>query len=245
MPRILLIDERSVYRTGLRCLIERNIQHAEIFEASNLPNALSQIRTEGFIELVLVDMDLSRFRSIESLQRACEASPTTRWAIMSSSETRTDILTSLAAGFYGFITKDQSDSEILSAIRDILSGRIYVPFSLAMPRNVSAGGDALRTLPGDANILKLTARQREVLSLIVHGLSNKEIGRALHITEATTKIHAATLLRVLGVRNRTEAAFKAATLIDLINKLELRLDLDPVDTEDDTRVGKIRLTNGT
>ena len=65
-----------------------------------------------------------------------------------------------------------------------------------------------------ADVLKLTKRQREVLSLLAQGLSNKEIARALVIAEATTKIHMAALLRGLGVRNRTEAAFKAANLVN-------------------------------
>jgi DNA-binding NarL/FixJ family response regulator len=64
----------------------------------------------------------------------------------------------------------------------------------------------------DAHILKLTKRQREVLSFLARGLSNKEIARALGIAEATTKIHLAALLRALGVRNRTEAAHKAGNL---------------------------------
>ena len=68
-------------------------------------------------------------------------------------------------------------------------------------------------LSTEADVLKLTKRQREVLTLLARGLSNKEIARALAIAEATTKIHMAALLRGLGVRNRTEAAFKAANLV--------------------------------
>jgi DNA-binding NarL/FixJ family response regulator len=71
----------------------------------------------------------------------------------------------------------------------------------------------LPALSTQADILKLTKRQREVLTLLARGLSNKEIARALAIAEATTKIHMAGLLRGLGVRNRTEAAFKAANLV--------------------------------
>ena len=67
----------------------------------------------------------------------------------------------------------------------------------------------------DTDGFKLTARQREVLSLLTCGKSNKEIARALGIAEATTKIHLAALLRALGVRNRTEAAFKAGTLVNV------------------------------
>jgi DNA-binding NarL/FixJ family response regulator len=71
----------------------------------------------------------------------------------------------------------------------------------------------LPALSTEVDVLKLTKRQREVLTLLAGGLSNKEIARALHIAEATTKIHMAALLRGLGARNRTEAAFKAANLV--------------------------------
>ncbi|MFZ1883804.1 MAG: response regulator transcription factor [Rhodoplanes sp.] len=243
MARILIVDERSVYRTGLRILIETNIPHAKVLEATSPLNASAQIRTEEFIDLILIDMDESRFQSIEPLRQAYDASVATRWVIISAQETRTNILASLAAGFYGFISKHQPDNEILGAIRDVLSGRIYVPMSLADTRDLYPGNDAQAMVPVDEKIFKLTARQREVLSLIAHGLSNKEIGRALHITEATTKIHAAALMRILGVRNRTAAAFKAATLIEIVNKLELRANLYPMGAQFDASQ-KLRLTNG-
>ena len=71
-------------------------------------------------------------------------------------------------------------------------------------------------------LLKLTPRQREVLSHLALGMSNKEIARILHIAEATTKIHAAALLRTLGARNRTEAAFKVGRFVKLSEKEAIR-----------------------
>jgi DNA-binding NarL/FixJ family response regulator len=214
MPRILVLDEPAVYRTGLRTLICAKVPCAEVIEANSLVQGLSQLRNSIF-DLVLVG--LSSFGPLNPLKAACEASPATRFAIISSSDTRTDILASLAAGFHGFISKHQSDTDILAAITDILSGRIYVPSSLASSLAEVGNGARRATLPTlstGADALKLTKRQREVLSLLARGRSNKEIARALEIAEATTKIHMAALLRALGVRNRTEAAFKAGNLIN-------------------------------
>ncbi|HEX5865735.1 MAG TPA: response regulator transcription factor [Casimicrobiaceae bacterium] len=208
MPRIVVLDEHTVYRTGLRSLICAKVPCAEVIEASSLVQALSQLRNSIF-DLVLVGVGLS---SLGPLKAAGEASSATRFAIISSSDTRTDILASLAAGFHGFISKHQSDTDILAAITDILSGRIYIPSSLA-----EVGNGARRatppTLSAEADALKLTRRQREVLVFLARGRSNKEIARALNIAEATTKIHRAALLRTLGVRNRTEAAYKAAIAV--------------------------------
>ena len=217
MPRFLVCDGQSVYRIGLRSLISAEIPRAEVIEASNLPQALDHIRNST-IDLVLVGTGRSSLAALDSLKAARETSPPTRFAVVSTSDTRADILATLAAGFHGFISKHQSDTEILAAVTDILAGRIYVPASFAKIGGGNAlssqfDGEALPALSTEADVLKLTKRQREVLTLLARGLSNKEIARVLDIAEATTKIHMAALLRGLGVRNRTEAAFKAANLV--------------------------------
>jgi DNA-binding NarL/FixJ family response regulator len=222
MPRILVCDGQSVYRTGLRDLIRAKVACAEVIDASNLNDALSQIRHSVF-DLVLVGTDRSGLKQLDSLKAAREVSPATRFAIVSASDTRADILATLAAGFHGYISKHQPDTEILAAVTSILAGRIYVPASFAKIGGGDAlssqfDGEALPALSTEADVLKLTKRQREVLTLLARGLSNKEIARILAIAEATTKIHMAALLRALGARNRTEAAFKAA---DLVSSTEL------------------------
>jgi DNA-binding NarL/FixJ family response regulator len=213
MARLLVFDGQGVYRTGLRIVISANIPCAKIIEASSLIEALREIR-KGVFDLVLVGIDRFNSESLDCLKSARQAAPTTRFALMSASDTRNDILASLSAGFHGFISKQQSDSEILAAINDILSGRIYVPTSLAEEADAGApnrrfGGEVLPEALIEGDVLKLTKRQREILSLITRGRSNKEIARVLGIAEATTKIHMAALLRALGARNRTEAAIKA------------------------------------
>jgi DNA-binding NarL/FixJ family response regulator len=218
MARILVVDDQAVYRTGLRGLICTQMLGAEVLEASSLPQALPEIQNGAF-DLVLIGLDLSDAKTVDALKSAArEASPATRIAIISASDTRADILASLAAGLHGFISKHQSDAAILDAIARLLSGRIYVPRSLAEAddgeASASRGDNVGDSLPTEADLLKLTKRQREVLGLLALGMSNKEIARALEIAEATTKIHMAALLRALGVRNRTEAAYKAGQLLN-------------------------------
>ncbi len=217
MPRILILDEHFISRTGLRILISAKVPHAEVIEASSLIQALSQIQEA--LDLVLLGLELSSFGQLNTLKAAREASPATRFAIISAADTRAAILASLAAGFHGFISKYQSDADILAAITDILSGRIYVPLSLTEAEDRDAldgrlGAEEVPMLTTEVDLPKLTKRQREVLSLLAGGKSNKEIARVLDIAEATTKIHTAALLRALGVRNRTEAAFKAGKLVN-------------------------------
>jgi DNA-binding NarL/FixJ family response regulator len=217
MPRFLVCDGQSVYRTGLRSLISAEIPRAEVIEASNLPQALDHIRNST-IDLVLIGTGCSSLAAFDFLKVGREASPATRFAVVSASDTRADILANLAAGVHGFISKRQTDAEIIAAVTSILAGTIYVPASFAKIDGGNTLGSqsdrgASPALSSEADVRKLTKRQREVLMLLARGLSNKEIARALEIAEATTKIHMAALLRALGARNRTEAAYKAANLV--------------------------------
>jgi len=127
-PRILLFDEQGVYRTGLHSLISSNMPRAEVVEAKSLNEALSQIRNDPF-NLVILGVNLPSLL-LGFLKAAREASPSTQFAIISALDTRAAILATLAAGLHGFISKHQSDADILDAITYLLSGRTYVPRSL-------------------------------------------------------------------------------------------------------------------
>ena len=209
MSVILVIDEHSVYRSGIRGLIEARIQHARVVEASEFES----FAANQYFDLILIDSGSLSYRLLDLLKEVHELSPMTRFAVMSTSNTRADVLSCLSAGFHGFVNKLQSDEDMLTAINDLLSGRIYVP------RWLADGDDDRPELPPSVNtqveILRLTRRQNEILPMIAQGMSNKEIASHLNIAEGTTKIHTAALLRALGARNRTEAAFKAAKLIGL------------------------------
>jgi DNA-binding NarL/FixJ family response regulator len=220
MSRIVLVDNHLLYRKALRGALKTLIAKTEIFEADNLEAARKWFDPDGNLDLVLVDLTPPSVASLEILRSVHECYPKTRFAAMAALVTRTDIVRGLEAGLYGFLSKSQSDNEILNAIKDILSGRIYVPLSLTHvnARSVRAStSEGTETAPLqvsiEARIAKLTRRQREVLPLLARGMSNKEIARALKISEGTTKIHASSVLRVLGVRNRTEAAAVARSFL--------------------------------
>ena len=219
MARVLVLDKHAVYRTGLRVLISTQMPSAEVLEADNPVQALAQIQ-ECVFDLVLLGLDLSDSVTVDTLKAMHEASPATRFAIISASDRRADILAALARGVHGFISKKQSDADILDAINRLLSGQIYVPRSLTEAGDGEAsvnpkGKEGVPFLSTEADLSKLTKRQSEVLLLLAKGMSNKEIARSLEIAEATTKIHMAALLRALGVRNRTEAAYKVGKIVNL------------------------------
>lgn len=224
MKRVLIVDSHGVYRRGLRTALESVLPDTRVLEAGTLEIALKELDPDGSLDLVLVDVDAPG-RVLESLHRLRRAYPKTRIVAVSATFNRKSILQSLDSGLYGFIAKSQPDDEIFSAIKDVLSGRIYVPLMLsqvdapALCAGTMFNHDTAGASPAPGTFLngeqetpkrqRLTPRQREILPLLAKGMSNKEIARVLKITEGTTKIHTSGLLRVLGVRNRTEAAAAA------------------------------------
>jgi DNA-binding NarL/FixJ family response regulator len=149
-------------------------------------------------------------------------------AVVSASKRRNDILLALEAGAHGYIPKGLGPVELASAIRAVRSGSIYVPASIADLQEEESKPQDLRLRPAgpqpaaddkpqrlplrsssvepDTDETHLTRRQRDVLELIVQGMSNKEIARALKLGEGTVKVHVAALFRVLGVTSRSAAA---------------------------------------
>lgn len=204
MPLILVIDGHSVYRQGLRLVIEARVDQSRVVEATILEHAA----TKGRFDLMLIDAASLSHSSPDVLRKVRALNPDTRFAVMSNSQTRADVFGCLSAGFHGFVCKLQSEAELLIAISDLLSGRIYVPRWL-VDEAPCPGVEVSQ----DSDVAKLTQRQREVLPLLAAGMSTKEIARHLRIAPGTAKIHTAALLRALHARNRTEAAFIAAKLM--------------------------------
>jgi DNA-binding NarL/FixJ family response regulator len=200
---ILVIDEHKVHRGAIRELIEAKLHDARVVELSK----------NQYFDLVLVDSGSLSSGLLTLLKQAHELSPTTRFAVMSTSETWADALNCLSAGFHGFVNKSQSRMRSNS-------GRLGICFldESTVPRWIADGDDHSLEIPPSINTRvktpKLTRRQNEILPLIAQGMSNKEIAKLLNIAEGTTKIHTAALLHALGARNRTEAASIAAKLVE-------------------------------
>lgn len=207
MSGILVIDDQGVYRAGLREVIQARFPSSQVVEAPKF----SCVGSNRCFDLILIDSGSLSYETLDLLAKCYEVRPATIVAVMLVSKNRTEVLRYLSAGFHGVMHKYQPDEELLAAVGDLLSGRIYVPGWVADTCDEDPG----RPSPSDIQqeTLKLTPRQKEVLHFLARGMSNKEVARELNIAEGTTKIHTAALLTALGARNRTEAAFMAAKLI--------------------------------
>ena len=146
------------------------------------------------------------------LAHVCNTYPNLPVTILSGSTDPAQMRKALDVGASGFITKSASAEVMLSALRLIMAGGIYVPPEMVRPNSATAEtiNDPDRRPPlgtdKDARSDALTTRQHEVLERLEEGKSNKQIARELELSEHTVKIHVTRILRALGVSNRTQAA---------------------------------------
>lgn len=215
MSRIIVADDHNLYRRGLRTVLESAIKDLEVVEVETVDALLGAL--EDPVVVALIDVDMAGIGEVNVLRDLRRSFALTRFVILSASDSLSIVLDGLAAGLHGFISKTQKDDEIVGAVLDVLSGRVYVPPSIVRPPSDGPGSmpaPLAGRVPRRLDTLRLTTRQLEVLTLVAEGLSNKEIARRLEIAEPTTKIHVAALMRALDVRNRTEAAVLAKTWLD-------------------------------
>ncbi|RWL48460.1 MAG: response regulator transcription factor [Mesorhizobium sp.] len=218
MYKIVIADDHGLYRRGLRSALTAGIEDVEIFEAACFDAVVGLLAEHEGVSLAMLDLNMPGLFTQEVLGDVLTAYPDTRFAIISGNDSRSEILTALNVGLHGYIVKSQSDDEVVLAVKEILAGRIYVPALLS--RNLGAHDQVLEIRHGSGAgagaLERLTSRQKDVLRLMAEGYSNKEIARDLDIAEATTKIHAAAIMRELGVRNRTEAAVLIKTWLGTV-----------------------------
>jgi len=197
--KILIVDDHALFREGL-CYVLKSLEaQVSILEASNYDSALQCVSENPDIDLILLDLHLPGKNGFAILSALIQQYPALPVVIISASNQHSDIQRTIDAGAMGYIPKDTTSAVMLNALRLILSGGIYVPQSLPHQNSQTS----------DNNASNLTPRQLQVLALLTQGDSNKEIAFKIDIAEATVKMHITSILKTLGVSNRTQAALAA------------------------------------
>ena len=212
--KILLVDDHALIRDALRGVLRELDGTAEVLEAASDRQAMEIIRQHDDLALVLLDVQLPDRDGFEMLVELRERHPAMSIVMLSALTGRDNVTRALDAGALGFIPKTASREVLLSALRLILAGGIYIPPDIlaAQPPAAAAPGRpaaAARVTPTE---LGLTERQVDVLALMMQGKSNKLICRALDLAEPTVKNHVSAILKALQVSNRTEAVLAVAAL---------------------------------
>ena len=203
MIRVLIADDHAVVRQGLRTFLELQDGIEVVAEAGDGEEALAAgERTAP--DVALVDLVMPRLDGIETIRRLRERSPATRVIVLTSFLDDDKIFPALRAGAAGYLLKDAQPQELVSAIRTVHQGQAPLHPAVAARVLDELAGDS-RDRPPDL----LTGREREVLALIAQGRANKAIARDLGVSEKTVKTHVTSILRKLGLADRTQAALYA------------------------------------
>jgi DNA-binding NarL/FixJ family response regulator len=212
MKKFLLVDDHVLIREALRGVVRELDAGAAVLEASRWGDAARLLKEHADVTLVLLDPGLPDREGLAALAEVRMRHPKTPVVILSAQSDSEDVEKALGLGAVGFIPKSGERDVMLSALRLVLSGGVYIPPEILARSEAPAPTlrrDAAPTLPAD---LGLTARQVDVLSLMRHGMTNKAICRELKLAEATVKNHVTAILKALNVTNRTAAVVRVGEL---------------------------------
>jgi DNA-binding NarL/FixJ family response regulator len=199
--RILLSDDHPVVRAGIRAMLESEPDLEVAGEATTAEDAV-RLAAASDVDLVLMDLQYPGvMQGAEATRRIRSQPGSPRVLVLTNYDTDADILGAIEAGASGYLLKDAPPAELIAAVHAAAVG------DAALAPGVSSRLDASL-----ASSERLTVREAEVLSLVAEGRTNREIGRALFLSEATVKSHLVHIFTKLGVGSRTAAVARARAL---------------------------------
>ncbi|MBT2514849.1 response regulator transcription factor [Arthrobacter sp. ISL-30] len=192
---VVLVDDHLVVRSGLRALLGTQADIAVVAEASTGEEGLAAA-AEHTPDVVMMDLAMGPgLDGIEAIRKLRQANPRQAVLVFTTYDSDADIVRAVDAGAMGYLLKDAAPEEIFSAIRGAVEGRSVMSAPVA--------SRLFQQMRNPEEIL--TPREAELLSLLTQGLSNRELGRRLFISEATVKTHLAHIYAKLGVETRAAA----------------------------------------
>jgi DNA-binding NarL/FixJ family response regulator len=194
--RVLLIEDHFLARMALHSVLAGHSQIQIVGEASDGETGIDMFRTLR-PDVIVLDLRLPRISGFEVIVQIRKELPNARIVILSNYQGSEDIYRAVSSGAMAYLTKDASGEELLNAIQSVNRGLRYLPHI------------ALDRLAERMPSIELTPREKEVLTCITQGRSNREIAEELNIAEKTVRIHVSSVLDKMGARDRTQATIYA------------------------------------
>lgn len=204
--KILLVDDHTLFRSGIKLLLQRNPEFDVVGEASDGAEGVKRAK-QLTPDVVLMDLNMPGLSGLEALQLILEDLPQTAVLMLTVSEEAEDLGTALKNGAAGYLLKNIEADYLTQAIKRAAAGEPVIAESMTakLVAQFRSGGGA----PVAPEREKLTPREREAMICLARGESNKEIARHLDVAESTVKIHVQNILKKLNLTSRVQIAIYA------------------------------------
>ena len=205
---VVIVDDHALFRDGLATILRAEEDIEVVGEGGSAQEAIRLAR-DLLPEIILLDLDMPG-GGLEAARIIADECPVTKIVILTASEQDDHLIAALKIGARAFILKGVAARELLRILRAVAAGESYVPPALAASLLLEMHEPEAHSRKAAENpINALTEREREILENLARGLSNKEIGEKLFLSEKTVKHYMTNILQKLQVRNRVEAALLA------------------------------------
>jgi two-component system nitrate/nitrite response regulator NarL len=204
--RVLLVDDHTLFRSGIKALLQRHGGFEVVGEAGDGLEGVKRAKSLK-PDVVLLDLHMPGVSGREALQLIVEEVPETRVVMLTVSEDADDLLETLRNGAQGYLLKNIDADFLINAVRQAAEGEAVMSAQMTAKLMQNVRGSAKPVPVADHE--KLSPREREILTFLARGASNKEIARSLDLAESTVKIHLQGILKKLGMTSRVQAAVYA------------------------------------
>ena len=205
--RVLLVDDHTLFRSGIKSLLARQPGFEIVGEAGDGLEGLKRAKSLK-PDVVLLDLHMRGMSGLEAVRLIAEEVPESNVLMLTVSEDAEDLLEALRGGACGYLLKNIDTEALVEAIRRAADGESVISPQMT-GKLVQGVRRPARDSAAPPEKEKLSPREREILSLLAKGVSNKEIARSLELAESTVKIHVQGILRKLGLSSRVQAAVYA------------------------------------
>lgn len=205
--RVLLVDDHTLFRSGIKSLLQRNDDFEVIGEAGDGLDGIKRVRSLK-PDVALIDLHMPGVSGLEAVKVIAEEMPEVNVLMLTVSEDAQDLMDALRAGASGYLLKNIETDTLIDAIRRAAQGESVISQQMTA-KLVQGVRSQPKVAPAQLERERFSPRERDILNALAHGDSNKEIARTLDLAESTVKIHVQNIFKKLNMTSRVQVALYA------------------------------------